>query len=97
MLPSKTIPEVSNKKGHMHVLKPKIKMKPMPAPQGRRQGLALSRLRRLKMKRAPAILLQGMPASLQQAHSKSLTPKRQGLPCVSHIFVTLWFYRRLET
>ncbi|KAI9440228.1 hypothetical protein F5148DRAFT_1293566 [Russula earlei] len=32
MLPSKTIPEVSNKKGRMHVLKPKIKMKSMPAP-----------------------------------------------------------------
>ncbi|KAI9511489.1 hypothetical protein F5148DRAFT_1146813 [Russula earlei] len=32
MLPSKTILEVSNKKGHMHVLKPKIKMKSTPAP-----------------------------------------------------------------
>jgi hypothetical protein len=32
MLPSKTVPEVSNKKGHTRILKPKIKMKLMPAP-----------------------------------------------------------------
>lgn len=45
------------------------------------------------MKIAPAGLQQGMPASLQQARSKPLTTRRQVLPCISYIFVTLWVFK----
>src|SRR5277367_3929377 len=36
MLPSKTIPEVSNKKGHRRILNPKIKTKPTAAPPSKK-------------------------------------------------------------
>ncbi|KAI9453426.1 hypothetical protein F5148DRAFT_985543 [Russula earlei] len=89
MLPSKIIPEVSNKKGRMHVLKPKIKTKSMPAPPRKKVGTCSVEVEEIDDTDSPCWTVAG---SFETPNSKKVCFALH----FSHFCHIAGFYRRLE-
>src|SRR5271155_4088211 len=97
MLPSKTIPEVSNKKGHTCVLKPKIKTKPTPAPPRKKARTCSVKVEEFEDNDSPRRTAARNASISPTSSFKILNPKKASFVLhFSHFCHIVRFYRRPE-
>ena len=98
MLPSKTIPEVSNNKGHMRVLKSKIKTKPTPAPPRKKVRTCSVEVEEVKDGNSPCWTAARNASISPTSSFKIPNPKKASFALhISYFCHIVGFYRRLET